>query len=118
MGSLFGLGKKKEEVDDLPPEPKPTRPFTVSFGRGPSSYEPKGVGAYGLTPLGRKAVKDMDANDIDFQIMASAEENGALTLGKLSENTHLSLPKIQQRVLGRYGLVAGGFMKKVSASGE
>lgn len=114
----MGLFSKKQEVDDLPPEPKPAKPFTVSFGRGPSSYEPKGVGAYILTPLGRKSVKEMDANDVDFQIMATVEENGALTIGKIAENTHLSVPKVQQRILGRYGLAAGGFMKKASASGE
>jgi DNA-binding Lrp family transcriptional regulator len=60
----------------------------------------------------------MDANDVDFQIMATVEETGALTIGKIAENTHMSVPKVQQRMLGRYGLVAGGFMKKVSASGE
>ncbi len=114
----MGLFSKKQEVDDLPPEPKPAKPFTVSFGRGPSSYEPRGVGAYGLTPLGRKAVRDMDSNDIDFQIMATVEENGALTIGKIAENTHMSVPKVQQRMLSRQGLVAGGFMKKVGASGE
>ncbi len=109
---------KKKEVDEMPPEPKPSRPFTVSFGRGDSSYSPRSVGAYGLTPLGRKSVKDMDANDIDFQIMATIEEQGNLTAGKIAELTHLSNIKVNDRLNGRYGLVAGGFVKKVGASGE
>jgi hypothetical protein len=117
MGGLFGFGNKKE-VNELPPEPKSAKPFTVSFGRGESAFSPKTVGAYGLTPLGRQSVHNLSDNDPNFLVMASIEENGPLTLGQIAEKINMSNVKVNQIVNGRYGLVAGGFVKRVGTGGE
>lgn len=119
MSPLPFFGKKKNDaLDDLPPEPKPNRSFTVSFGRGESAFSPKSVGSYGLTPLGRQKVKQLSENDPNFLVLASIEENGPLTVGQIGEKISMSPVKVNQLVNGKWGLVAGGDLKKVSAGGE
>jgi hypothetical protein len=109
---------KKITTDELPPEPKQSKPLTITIGRGAGGYSPQNVGSYGLTPLGRQSVRLLSDNDPNFLVLAAIEESGPLTIGGISEKVNMSTIKVNTLVNGKYGLVAGGKLKKVGVGGE
>jgi hypothetical protein len=119
--NLFGFGKKKEEVNDdgLVPDPKPRRPLTITFDR-PQPVAPlaRGSGIYEITGTGKIQLKTLDESDPNYQILASIEENGNLSIGQISERAHLSTQLVEKYVCGRHGLMNDGLVRRVGGGGQ
>ena len=110
----------KQASEDLVPDPRPARPFTITLGRGAGgASQPSGGGqSYGLTPLGKQKILQLDETDDRFQIMAAIQEYGPSSCAEISERVHRSVVKVNYLINGRDGLVGAGCLKKVGQGGE
>jgi hypothetical protein len=109
----------KSESPEAVPDPRPARPFTITLGRGNTSQPASAGGAsYGLTPLGKQKILQLDETDDRFQIMAAIQEYGPSSCSEISERVHRSIVKINYLINGRDGLVGAGCLKKVGQGGE
>jgi hypothetical protein len=110
----------KKESDEILPDARPARPFTITLGRGGggASQSSGGGASYGLTPLGKQKILQLDETDDRFQIMAAIQEYGPSSIGELVERTRRSSVKLNYLINGRDGLVGSGCLKKVGQGGE
>jgi hypothetical protein len=109
----------KSDSNEPVPDARPARPFTITLGRGGGSSQPSGGGqSYGLTPLGKQKILQLDETDDRFQIMAAIQEYGPSSIGELVERTRRSSVKLNYLINGRDGLVGAGCLKKVGSGGE
>jgi hypothetical protein len=108
----------KSDSNEPVPDPQRSRPFTITLGRSGSSQPSGGGQSYGLTPLGKQKILQLDETDDRFQIMAAIQEYGPSSLQELSERCHRSTVKLNYIINGRDGLVGAGCLKKVGAGGE
>jgi hypothetical protein len=111
----------KKESDEILPDARPARPFTITLGRGGggAASQPSGGGAsYGLTPLGKQKILQLDETDDRFQILAAIQEYGPSSCSEISERVHRSVVKVNYLINGRDGLVGAGCLKKVGQGGE
>jgi hypothetical protein len=108
----------KSESPEPVPDARPARPFTITLGRGNTSQPSGGGQSYGLTPLGKQKILQLDDTDVRFQIMGAIQEYGPSSLQELQERTHISTVKLNYLINGRDGLVGAGCLKKVGSGGE
>ncbi len=119
MGNLFGLGKKEETNEDgMKVDPKPRKALTITFDRPPSQHESigRGAGIYELTGQGKIQLNNgaLDDNDPNYQILASIEEAGNLSIGQIAERAHLPSSIVEKYICGRHGLAKDGLVRKVA----
>ena len=111
------FGSKSESPEPVP-DPQRSRPFTITLGRSGSSQPSGGGASYGLTPLGKQKILQLDETDDRFQIMAAIQEYGPSSIAEIGERVHKSSVKINYLINGRDGLVGAGCLKKVGQGGE
>lgn len=116
FGGLFGKNPNENE-DGLIEDPKPRKALTISIDRPPSRYSgvSRAAGLYELTGQGRIQLNNgaLDDNDPNYQILASLEEAGNLTIGQISDRAHLPSTLVEKYVCGRHGLMKDGLVRRV-----
>ena len=118
MGILDIL-KPKDKGDAGPKPDQAPKPLTITFSKGPTTLGgPRRVGSYGLAPLGKQKIPQLDANDVDYLILTSIQDNGPSTIGVIADDIHVSAAKVEHHITGKYGLLKGGCVKVVGMGGE
>jgi len=86
-------------------------PFQVEFRGVPSdgSKQPRRIPRYQITPIGEAKLKDLDESDHKFQVLWACKARGPSTVKEISEESHLSPPKVEYLVVDKVdGLLPSG----------